>query len=56
MFPKSILVVVLVLALVTMACGIQVDLPEINIPVETNQSRPYPNRNDQHPCACRGEG
>jgi hypothetical protein len=34
MYSKSILVVVLVLALVTMACGIQVDLPDINIPVE----------------------
>jgi len=34
MSVKPILIVVLVLALVTMACGIQVDLPDINIPVE----------------------
>ena len=34
MSVKPILIVVVVLALVTMACGIQVDLPDINIPVE----------------------
>jgi len=34
MSVKPILIVVLVLALVSMACGIQVDLPDINIPVE----------------------
>lgn len=34
MSVKPILIVVLVLALVTMACGISVDLPDINIPVE----------------------
>ena len=34
MSTKPILIVVVILALVTLACGIQVDLPEINIPVE----------------------
>jgi hypothetical protein len=32
MFPKSIIFVILLLALVTMACGIQVDMPDITIP------------------------
>ncbi|MBP1702672.1 MAG: hypothetical protein H6Q38_1779, partial [Chloroflexi bacterium] len=40
MFPKSILFVVLVFALVIMACGIQVDLPEVNIPVDEIQVGP----------------
>ena len=55
MVSKSIVIVVLVLTLVTMACGIQVDLPEVNIPIDEIQVGPMQTETVSIPAPPAGE-